>query len=96
MRQLNNINNKERERETFHESLNTNPPVIIDNCVEHFTNLFGQDCIMNDDITQVQSMLFNSVKVSGGQHDMIALEEDIKEEEVEYVLSHLPSDKSPG
>ena len=27
---------------------------------------------------------------------MIALEEDIKEEEVEYILSHLPSDKSPG
>ena len=76
--------------------LNTNPQVIIDNCVKHFTNLFGQDRIMNDDITQAQSMLFNSVKVSGGQHDMIALEEDIKEEEVEYVLSHLASDKSPG
>ena len=46
-------------------TLNTNPQGIIDNCVKYCTNLFGQDCIMNDDITQGQSMLFNSVKVSG-------------------------------
>ena len=46
--------------------------------------------------TQARSMLFNSVKASGGKHVMIALEEDIKEEVVEYVLSHLVVDKSPG
>ena len=34
-------------------TLNINPQVIIDNCVKHFTNIFGHDCTLNDDITQV-------------------------------------------
>ena len=76
-------------------TLNTNPQVIIDNCVKHLTNRFGQECTLNDDITQARSMLFNSIQASGGQHVMIALEEDIKEE-VEYALSHFVVDKSPG
>ena len=41
-------------------------------------------------------MLFKSIKGIGAQHVMIALEEDIKEEEVECVLSHLSIDKSQG
>ena len=77
-------------------TLNTNPQVIIDECVKHFKNLFGQEGNLNDDITQARSMFFNSVTTIGGQHDMRTMEEDIQEEEVEYVLSHLSVDKSPG
>ena len=68
---------------TFHE---WGKNVVIDSCVKRFTNLLRQDCTPNDDITQAQSMLFKSVKDIGGQHVMIAMEEDIKEEEVECVL----------
>ena len=46
---------------------------------------------MNEDITQALSMLFNSVKATGGQLIMIVLEE-----EVEYVLSHITIDKGSG
>ena len=77
-------------------TLYTNPQVIIDECVKHFTNLFGQEGNRNDDITQATSMFFNSVTTIGGQHVMLALEEDIEEEEVECVLSHLSVDKSSG
>ena len=45
-------------------TLNTNLQVIIDDC--HFTNLFGQECNLNDDITQVRSMFFNSITTIGG------------------------------
>ena len=41
-------------------------------------------------------MLFELVKGIGGQHVMINLEEDIKEEEVESVLSHIADDTSPS
>ena len=41
-------------------------------------------------------MLFKLVKGIGRQYVMIALEEDIKEEKVECVLSHLLDDKSSG
>ena len=69
---------------------------MIDNRVKYFMNIFGQECTLHDDITQARSMLFKSVKGIGGQHVMIALEEDIKEEEVECVMSHLSVDKIPG
>ena len=76
-------------------TLNTTPQVITDNCVKYLTNLFGQECTMKDDIIQAQSILFNSIMASSGQHVMISLKEDIKEVEVEYVLAHLTADKSP-
>ena len=76
-------------------TLNTNPQVIIDTCVKHFTNIFGQECNLNDDITQARSLFFNSVTIISGQHVMFALEEDINEV-VECVLSHLSVDKSLG
>ena len=77
-------------------ALNTNPQVLIDNCVKHFTNLFENECTLNDGITHAQSMLLKLVKGIRGQHVMIALEEDIKEEDVECVLSRLLADKCPA
>jgi hypothetical protein len=77
-------------------TLNTNPQVIIDSCIQHFTKLFGQECILNSDMREAREMLFQSVKGSVEQQIMTSLEEDIREEEVEFVLSHLANDKSPG
>jgi hypothetical protein len=77
-------------------TLNTNPQVIIDSCIQHFTKLLGQECILNSDMRAAREMLFQSVKGSVGQQLMTSLEEDIREEEVEFVLSHLANDKSPG
>ena len=77
-------------------TLNTDPQVIIDNCIQHFTTLLGQESVLNDEMREGRSMLFDSIKDNVGQQVMISLEEDIKEEEVECVLSHLADDKSPG
>ena len=41
-------------------------------------------------------MFFQSIKGNVRQQVVMSIEEDIREEEVEYVLSHLANDKSPG
>ena len=43
-----------------------------------------------------RAMLFQSIKGSVVQQVTMRLEEGIREEEVEIVLSHIANDKSPG
>ena len=40
-------------------TLNTNPQVIVDNCVNHFTTLLGQACSLHDDVRQSYQCYLN-------------------------------------
>jgi hypothetical protein len=48
-------------------TLNTNPQVIIDNCIQYFTKLLGQKCFWISNMREAREMLFQSVKGSVGQ-----------------------------
>jgi uncharacterized protein YggL (DUF469 family) len=45
---------------------------------------------------KTRAMLFQFIKGSVGQQVVMSLEEDIREEDVEFILSHVTNDKSPG
>ena len=77
-------------------TLSTNPQVIIDNCIQHFTKLLGHESILDNDMKEARAMFFQSIKGNVRQQVVMSIEEDIREEEVESVLSHLANDKSPG
>ena len=77
-------------------TLSTNPQVIIDNCIQYFTKLLGHESILDNDMKEARAMFFQSIKGNVSQQVAMSIEEDIREEEVEYVLSHLANDKSPG
>ena len=74
-------------------TLSTNPQVIIDNCIQHFTKLLGHESILDNDMTKARAMFFQSIKGNVSQQVVMSIEEDIREEEVEYVLSHLVQTK---
>jgi hypothetical protein len=38
-------------------TLNTNPQVIIDSCIQHFTKLLGQECILNSDVRSTRNVI---------------------------------------
>ena len=72
------------------------PSIIIDICVSYFKQLIGPQLVMTNEVTTARHEFYDVVGCS--VHDLIRqeLDADFTEDEVDTVLRHLPSGKSPG
>ncbi|MCO5602437.1 hypothetical protein L7F22_056569 [Adiantum nelumboides] len=72
------------------------PRIVIDLCVQFYQELLGTPEVLSRDVHQARASIMALVQHQVSSNSADILDADITEQEIGFVLAHLPKEKSPG
>ncbi|MCO5562139.1 hypothetical protein L7F22_015765 [Adiantum nelumboides] len=72
------------------------PRIVIDLCVQFYQELLGTPEVLSRDVHQARASILALVQHQVSSNSADILDADITEQEIGFVLAHLPKEKSPG
>ncbi|MCO5566956.1 hypothetical protein L7F22_020639 [Adiantum nelumboides] len=72
------------------------PRIVIDLCVQFYQELLGTPEVLSRDVHQARVSILALVQHQVSSNSADILDADITEQEIGFVLAHLPKEKSPG